>query len=250
MNDESIVIPDEAAQLQGFVDVARAHREHERFHSLFKLEEAVTWRRDDANALKLLADRWSDISRQQIRLADPAYGAVGCADLNDPAVVAGTGILFMEGASEPAELIAIQVRWEAAAGRYRAMSDWLAERMTAGWSQLTRLLTPLLIESAYPRLMALARTTTAGSSYDLVAHLLNSAAQALRNQDLTPAGVRFDPEAATSMIRTAAWLADAAAATIAETGASLSLSDPDWTEFINHAESRLSRPPRSGANDM
>jgi hypothetical protein len=82
MNDESIVIPDEAAQLQGFVDVARAHREHERFHSLFKLEEAVTWRRDDANALKLLADRWSDISRQQIRLADPAYGAVGCADLN------------------------------------------------------------------------------------------------------------------------------------------------------------------------
>jgi hypothetical protein len=184
------------------------------------------------------------------RRAPPPTNHVGGSGLNDPAVVAGTGILFMEGASEPAELIAIQVRWEAAAGRYRAMSDWLAERMTAGWSQLTRLLTPLLIESAYPRLMALARTTTAGSSYDPVAHLLNSAAQALRNQDLTPAGVRFDPEAATSMIRTAAWLADAAAATIAETVASLSLSDPDWTEFINHAESRLSRPPRSGANDM
>ncbi|MFF1359154.1 hypothetical protein [Streptomyces sp. NPDC058297] len=37
--------------------VARAHREHERYHSLLKLEHAVSLRRD-ANTLKVLADRW------------------------------------------------------------------------------------------------------------------------------------------------------------------------------------------------
>ena len=227
--------------LEGFVDVARAHREHERYHSLFKLEEAVAWRRD-ANALKLLADRWSVRQESSPRLADPAHGAVGCADLNDPAVVATTGVLFMEGAGEPAELTAMRAGWETAATRYRKLSRWLAEHMAAEWPRLSQLLTPELIGAARPRFVALTRTTAAGQSYGLVANLLTSAVQGLTNQDLTPAGVRTDRGAAAEMVRTAAWLVDMAAAEIAAAGASLTLSDPDWTEFIRIAEGKLEKP--------
>ncbi|GAA3130143.1 hypothetical protein JOF29_007206 [Kribbella aluminosa] len=228
----------DTSELEGLVDVARAHREHERFHSLFKLEEAVAWRRD-ANALKLLSDRWSVTDEDGPRLADPDQGAVGCADLNDPAVVATTGILFMEGASEPAELTAMRAGWETASMRYGKLSVWLAEHMSAEWPRLTQLLTPDLAEAARPRFMALSRTTAAGHSYSLVANLLTTAAQALTNQDLTPAGVRSNRDAAAQMVRTAAWLVDTAAAEIARTGASLTLSDPDWTEFIRIAERKI-----------
>ncbi|HEY3503413.1 MAG TPA: hypothetical protein VGN37_11605 [Actinocatenispora sp.] len=225
-----------SAELAGYPAVARAHREHERFHSVLKLEDAVAWRRD-SNALKLLADRWSSPADSEIDRDDPAHGAVGCADLNQPAVVATTGILFMEGETEPAELSAMKARIGQAADRYRRLSRWLAGHMAAEWPRLTTLLTPGLVESARPRLMALTRTTAAANAYDLVAHLLTATAHALDNQDLTPAGVRRDPPSAAALLRTASWLLDSAAATVAEAGARLSLSDPDWTAFIDAAAS-------------
>lgn len=227
----------DTSELDGFVAVARAHREHERYHSLFKLEEAVAWRRD-ANALKVLADHWSGASGMDQPPADPSHGAVGCTDLNAPAVVATTGILFMEGAPEPAELTAMRAGWNTTAIRYRKVSQWLAEQMNAEWPRLSRLLTPALIESARARFTALTNTTSAGHVYALVANLLSSATQTLTNQDLTPAGIRRDRTAAANMIRTAAWLADMAAAEVAKAGATLTLSDPAWTEFIHIAETR------------
>ncbi|GAA4202029.1 hypothetical protein [Actinocatenispora rupis] len=223
-----------SAELGGYLAVARAHREHERFHSVLKLEEAVAWRRD-SNALKLLADRWSSPEGGQSDREDPTHGAVGCTDLNEPAVVATTGILFMEGETEPAELTSMKARIGHAATRYRQLSDWLHGHMAEEWPRLTTLLTPRLVGSAQPRLRALTRTTAAANAYDLVAHLLTATAHALDNQDLTPVGVRRDPPGAAAVLRTAAWLLDSAAATVAEAGARLSLSDPDWTAFIDAA---------------
>lgn len=147
------------AELAGYVRVARDHREHERYHSVLKLEESAAWRRD-ANALKLLAARWSD-SPAPDRL-DPAHGAVGCVDLNDPAVVATTGILFMEGESEPAEITSLRSRFEQAAVRYQRLSGWLGEHMAAEWPRLRSLLVPDLVEAARPRFRALTRTHRGG----------------------------------------------------------------------------------------
>lgn len=221
------------AELAGYVRVARDHREHERYHSVLKLEEAAAWRRD-SNALKLLAARWSDSPAPE-RL-DPAHGAVGCVDLNVPAVVATTGILFLEGDSEPAELIALRGRFEQAAERYQRLSGWLGEHMAAEWPRLRTLLTPALVEAARPRFRALTRTTEAANAYSLVARLLGSAVHTLNAQDLTPEGVRRAPAAAASMVLTASWFLDSAASSLAEAGAHLGLSDPDWSSFIALAE--------------
>jgi hypothetical protein len=212
-------------------DIARAHREHERFHSMAKLEEAAGLRRD-SNALKILADRWADPDAARAEAADPAHGAVGCPDLNVLASVAATGVLFMEGGSEPAELTAMKGRLGDAAARYRRISEWLGREMGQEWPRLAPLLTPALIASARPRFMALTRTTAAGNAYALAARLLTAAAETLGNQDLTPSGIRAAPAVASEMLRTASWLIDTAAATIAESAARLSLSDPDWTTFL------------------
>jgi hypothetical protein len=67
--------------------------------------------------------------------------------------------------------------------------------------------------------------------------LLARAHDALAAQDLTPTGVRSDPAAAAGMSQTASWLMDMAANVIAEQGAALGLSDPDWTAFIDAANS-------------
>ncbi|GAA3219968.1 hypothetical protein [Nonomuraea helvata] len=226
--------------LQGMLEVARAHREHERYHSLLKLEEAATLRRD-SNALKVLADRWLEAPDGEHHPVpvDSAYGAVGCTDLNDPVVVATTGILFMEDEPAPAELTAIEGRLQAAAAEYGQLSRWLVEKMAAAWPRLTAaLLTPELADAARPRFTALSHTTAAGTAYGLAAQLLHAAVHAMRGQDLSPHGVRADPAAAATMLRSAAWLADQAAATIAEAAARLGRSDPDWTAFIAAITSR------------
>jgi hypothetical protein len=221
------------AELDGYLAVARDHRDHERYHSVLKLEEATAWRRD-SNALKLLADRWSS-DPTTIDRGDPAHGAVGCADLNEPSVIATTGILFLEGASEPAELTAMKTRFDSAAQRYQQLSHWLSGHMSEEWPRLRALLSPQLIATARPRFMTLTRTTSAAHAYALVARLLTTALHALHAQDLSPSGVRHSPTTAAAMVQTAAWLIDTAAATLAESAAHLGLSDPDWTEFISTA---------------
>ncbi|MFG1912497.1 hypothetical protein [Kribbella sp. NPDC048928] len=145
----------------------------------------------------------------------------------------------MDGAGEPAELTAMRARWNAAASQYRKVSQWLAEHMSAEWPRLATLLTPDLVDSARARFAALTRTPSAGNAYALVASLLSTATQALANQDFTPTGVRRDRAAAANMIRTSAWLVDAAAAEVAKASSSLTLSDPDWTEFIHLIETRI-----------
>lgn len=217
-------------EVRGFIEVARAHREHERYHSMLKLDEATAFRRD-SNVLKVLADHWTTLDPGKTPNADPAHGAVGCPDLNGPAVVATTGVLFMEGPAAPAELTAMLGRFDEAAARYRRLAEWLAGHMAAEWPRLAALLAPRTAEAARPRFAALTRTTAAGQTYDLVAHLLATAVTGLRGLDLSPAGVRADPAGAAAVLRNASWLLDLAASRLAESAAQLSLSDPDWTAF-------------------
>lgn len=215
--------------LAGMVAVARAHREHERYHSLLKLEHAVDLRRD-ANTLKVLADRWLDGAPGE---DGPGGPAAGCPDLYDRAAVATTGVLFLQENSEPDELVAMKRRLEATADEFGRVSDWLAGHMAAAWRGMDVLLTPELAGAARPRFAALARTTEAGLGYGVAARLIGAAVGALRRLDLTPAGVRADPAGAAALVRAASWLLDLAAGGVAGRAAALGLSDPDWTEFLD-----------------
>ncbi|WP_406101287.1 hypothetical protein OG698_03260 [Streptomyces sp. NBC_01003] len=194
----------EHAQLKAMPAVARAHGEHERHHSLLKLEHAVSLQRD-ANTLKV--------------------------HLSDGTTAATTGVPFMADGIEPAELTAMKRRFEATAEAYERLSGRLAGPMAAEWKRLDALLTPAPAAAARARFAALARTATAGNAYGVGAHLLAAALDAMRNLDLTPSGIRADPAGSAALLRTTSCLVDTAAATTAEQAASLGRSAPDRTAF-------------------
>jgi hypothetical protein len=226
--------------LESELEIARYHREHERFHATRAYEQATEIRRH-AGALKHLADRWlqTEAESPERSYDDPRLRAAGCSDLNDPAALATGGILFMEGESEPAELTEMKARLDDLATRLAEYSSWLAEKMDAAWSRESVLLTPALADLAYPRHLVLMRTTTHGHQTGVAARLVRAAVTALGSRSYEPANVRADTRGNSRVMRSAAWLLDAAGAMLAEQAAELSLSDPDWAEFIERAEVRL-----------
>jgi hypothetical protein len=235
--------------IAGMLQVARFHREHERYHSLTGLENAAALRRD-ANALKVLADTWlraAERPRPEIDYGDAAYRAAGCADLSDPTAVATTGILFMEGEGEPRELTQLKGKLWALTDTMARVSAWLAEKMEAGWEREMRLLTPELAETARPRFMALTRTTMSGSTFGVAARLMGAALEALNAVEFRPEAIRKDLRGSAMLVRTAGWLLDEAAALLAERAAELTRSDPDWTDYIDELERLAGPAPEAGS---
>jgi hypothetical protein len=223
--------------LDGLVAVARWHREHERFHSMHALQEATDLRRH-SNALKLLARRWLDLGDDQggnpasFPVTDPLFRAAGCEDLNDPGSVATTGVLFMEGESEPAELTQMKLTLEGMAAGFDHWSTWLAEKMAPAWERESQVLTSTLTSAAPSRFATLTRTTRVGTALGLVARLLHTAVGALAALPLAPRDVRADPASSAHRLLAASWLLDEASSTLAESAADLARSDPDWTAYL------------------
>jgi hypothetical protein len=227
--------------------IARYHREHERYYAIEGFEQAAALRRD-ASALRALADRWiatdaaGDASE---RYADPQLQAAGCEDLNDPAALATTGVLFMEGESEPAEIAALKRKLAGLRDRYGNAGRWLADKMDAAWRREAALLNRDHADIAYARHMALTRTTLAAAKMAVAGRLIGAAHAALAPQEHTPANVRSDPRGTGRVLRTIAWMLDAAAALIAEQAADVGSSDPHWTEYIDGLTSRSTGTSRS-----
>jgi hypothetical protein len=230
--------------LDGLVAVARWHREHERFHSMNALQDAADLRRH-SNALKLLARRWLDDHDEEsasFSVTDPLFRAAGCEDLNDPGSVATTGVLFMEGESEPAELSQMKLKLAGMAAGFDEVSAWLAEKMAPAWERESVLLTSTLTSAAQPRFATLTRTTRAGTALGLVARLLHAAVGAIAAQPLAPSDVRGDPGGSAQRLLAASWLLDEASSTLAETAADLARSDPDWTAYLAALDVAPSQP--------
>jgi hypothetical protein len=66
--------------------------------------------------LKTLADRWSRIESQQPAQGNPYMGS---EDLNEAATIQHTGVLFMEGEKEPAEISALKRDLQSMATSFR-----------------------------------------------------------------------------------------------------------------------------------
>jgi hypothetical protein len=216
------------------LQIARHHRDHERYYAMEGLEQAAAIRRD-AGALRALADRW--LAGQapdggDARYDDPQLKAAGCEDLNDPAALATAGILFMEGEGEPAEIAALKVKLAAERDRCLGTGSWLEDKMQAAWQREAALLTAEHADAAYARHMTLMRTTLTASKLVVAGRLLGAAHAALAPRDHRPAGVRADLHGAGRLLRATAWLMDAAAGLIAEQAADLGASDPAWTSYI------------------
>ena len=86
------------------VNLSQYHREHEKYYSEAPLTDAISLHRI-ARTLIALAERWAAVEPA----AEPAPSPfAGAPDLNDDRAIETSGVLFMEGGGEPAEITRIK----------------------------------------------------------------------------------------------------------------------------------------------
>jgi hypothetical protein len=57
----------------------------------------------------------------------------GCPDLNEPAIIQHTGVLFMEGYGEPAEITRLKRDMDLLAKDCEETGVWLSKAMESAW---------------------------------------------------------------------------------------------------------------------
>lgn len=150
-DDEAQLTPPEPL-LQVIDNLSRFHREHEEYYSQAPLQQAGELQAR-SRALKSLADRWSVVEAGE--QTSPITFA-GTEDLNAPGLVAESGILFMEGEGEPAELQRLKRQVALLADETQQGGDWLAQAMEKAWDMAGNL-------AAYPALADLLESATGSS---------------------------------------------------------------------------------------
>ncbi len=187
-SDPSARAPD-AALLDTMVNLARFHRDHERFYAAAPREAALRLQRQ-ARALQSLADRWSTVEVDGHTAISPFEGA---EDLNDPAALQLEGVLFMEGQGRPAELTDLIRDLRTRAEDSRRTGAWLTNAMESSWEAIRALLDiDDLADALGERHRIVANDWLAASMNTLIADLLDRSADMLERIDFSPAAVRAD----------------------------------------------------------
>ncbi|MGY1616193.1 hypothetical protein ACI797_05555 [Geodermatophilus sp. SYSU D00691] len=175
--------------LEAALNLARFHKEHERFHASAPLETALRLQRH-ARALLALADRWTTVAPAEHRAGSPFAGA---DDLNSEAATALDGVLFMEGEGRPAELTAMIGELRADGEAFARGGEWLVHAMQASWQLAAAMLEfDGLADVMGERHRIISNDWLAAHEQSLVGTLLARAADMLDRVELTPAAVRAD----------------------------------------------------------
>jgi hypothetical protein len=176
-----------------FLDVARNlaryHREHEKFYAREPLEQAVALQRTSAG-LRALAERWSAVEAREPDAATPFSGA---EDLNDERAIELAGILFMEGEGEPAEIGRIKRELSAASEDDERAGEWLDSAMETSWAAAEALLRyPELADVVSERHRIISNDWEFASLTRLGSRNLARAGAILESIDFSPAALRDD----------------------------------------------------------
>jgi hypothetical protein len=181
--------------LAAAANLSHYHREHEKYYSEAPLTGAIALQRT-ARTLIALAERWTSAEPAAAPAGSPFAGA---PDLNDDRAIETSGVLFMEGGGEPAELTRIKSELQTIAAGSEQTGSWLAAAMEASWTMAEALL-------SYPRLADLLaeRHKIIGNNWQnaftaqLIARCLRRAVSILEQIDFSPAGLRKDLASARS----------------------------------------------------
>ena len=225
--------------LDALINLAHFHREHEKYYAIAPLRQAEDVLRA-SQTLKALADRWSSLDvRAHHSTAAPAYA--GCEDLNDATAIETSGVLFMEGPSEPAEITKLKddLRTQATGGE--RTGAWLKEAMGVSWQSAGALLqVPPLADLLGERHRIIANNWLAADMSRLAATSLQRAVEILDAVDFTPSGLRADlagSRTTPGYLYSAAMLLDRAA-DLAVTSTTLTRdSEPAWRAWQTRVES-------------
>jgi len=217
--------------LEAIGNLARFHREHEKFYSQAPLRQAGEIQAI-SRALKSLAGQWSEVEPSERPAANPFAGA---EDLNAPGLVAESGILFMEGEGEPPEITRLKRDLAAVAADSEGTGAWLAQAMEQAWETAAVLVSyPALADLLGERHRIIANDWQSAGLLALVARLLRRALDLLGRVDFTPEALRTDLRGARrspSYLYSASELLDRAADLLAESATLVHENERRWRVF-------------------
>jgi hypothetical protein len=170
-------------------NLSRYHREHEKYYSEAPLTAAVSLQRA-ARTLIALAERWTSSEAT----AEPAPSPfAGAPDLNDDRAIETSGVLFMEGGGEPAEITRIKSELESIAAGSEQSGSWLAAAMEASWAMAEALLAyPQLADLLGERHRIIGNNWQNAATAQLAARYLRRAVAVMERVDFSPAALRKD----------------------------------------------------------
>jgi hypothetical protein len=170
-------------------NLSRYHREHEKYYSEAPLTDAIALQRM-ARTLIALAERWASVEPAAAPAPSPFAGA---PDLNDERAIETSGVLFMEGGGEPAEIGRMKSELEAIADLSERTGSWLASAMEASWAMADALLAyPRLADLLAERHKIIGNNWQNGFTAQLIARCLRRAVSVMERVDFSPAGLRED----------------------------------------------------------
>lgn len=196
--------------LRTIENLSRFHRQHEEFYSQAPLQSAREVQAA-SRALKELAAQWSEAEPTDHPAASPFAGA---EDLNPPGLVGDSGILFMEGEDEPAEITQMKSEIETMAAGCERTGEWLAGAMEQSWAVAGALVEfEDLIDLLGERHRIIGNDWQAAGMNALCARFLRRALDVLGQLDFAPSALRDDlagPRRNPAYLFTASELLDAA----------------------------------------
>ena len=143
-----------------------------------------------ARTLLALAERWTSAGPA----AAPGPGPfAGAPDLNDERAIETSGVLFMEGGGEPAEITRMKSELEAIAAISEETGSWLATAMEGSWAMAETLLAyPQLADLLAERHKIIGNNWQNASTAQLIARCMRRAVSIMERVDFSPAGLRED----------------------------------------------------------
>jgi hypothetical protein len=170
-------------------NLSRYHREHEKYYSEAPLTDAISLQRA-ARSLIALAERWTKAEP----VVEPAPSPfAGATDLNDERAIESSGVLFMEGGGEPAEISRIKSELLSVAASGEQSGSWLASAMEASWAMAEALLEyPQLADLLAERHKIIGNNWQNACTAQLAARCLRRAVAILEKIDFSPAWLRKD----------------------------------------------------------
>ena len=170
-------------------NLSQYHREHEKYYSEAPLADAISLQRK-ARTLIALAERWTAAEPAAAPAPSPFAGT---PDLNDDRAIETSGVLFMEGGGEPAEITRIKSELETVAASGEQSGSWLAAAMEASWAMAEALLAyPELADLLAERHKIIGNNWQNASTAQLIARYLRRAVAVMERIDFSPTGLRND----------------------------------------------------------
>jgi hypothetical protein len=170
-------------------NLSQYHREHEKYYSEAPLHDAIALQRM-ALTLIALAERWTSVEPAAAPVPSPFAGS---PDLNDERAIETSGVLFMEGQGEPAEITRIKSDLVASAARSEQSGSWLAAAMESSWDMAEALLSyPQLADLLAERHKIIGNNWRNAGTAQFIARCLRRAVAIMERVDFSPAAIRSD----------------------------------------------------------